>query len=206
LILLGTLHEFIKFRNQNPKEYFDDQQNIDLFTQILKGTAYIHQQGLIHRDLKPSNIFLSRPVSTTPMRHNSNQRGEVLIPKIGDFGLAANVFHDSDQENDLLTNDDEEEEEEDSYLASTFESTDSVIELFAASASPSSNSSRYHHHHYHKQPSSSHSDSVLSLYTASAIQKKHQQDQKRPRMRRNQTSGVGTRTVSLNAHADRYAC
>lgn len=185
------MHEFIKIRNQNSKEYFDDQQNIDLFTQILEGAAYIHQQGLIHGDLKPSNIFLSRPASTTT-RHNTecNDCCEALIPKIGDFGLAANALHDSDQEDHILT---DEDNEDDSYLASTFESNSSVIELFAASTSPSSASSR--HLHLNKRGSSSHSDSILSLYTASTIK---QQRQKRPRMRRNQTSGVGTRTVSLN--------
>ncbi|OAC99405.1 hypothetical protein MUCCIDRAFT_121037, partial [Mucor lusitanicus CBS 277.49] len=62
----STLHEYLKFRNQSPSEYFDDQQNVDLFSQILQGCAYIHQQGLIHRDLKPSNIFLSLSLNYSP--------------------------------------------------------------------------------------------------------------------------------------------
>ncbi|KAI9474135.1 MAG: kinase-like domain-containing protein [Benjaminiella poitrasii] len=72
----STLDEYIKYRNRLPKKLFSVQENMGLFYQILEGTAYIHQKGLIHRDLKPSNIFLMTNV--------------LLIPKIGDFGLAAN--------------------------------------------------------------------------------------------------------------------
>lgn len=78
------MHEYLKIRNQ--ENYFNEQQNIDLFCQILEGAAYIHQEGLIHRDLKPSNIFLSK-------RHKIRDDIEPIVPKIGDFGLAANVLH-----------------------------------------------------------------------------------------------------------------
>lgn len=99
---LGTLHEYLKFRNQ--EGFFSEQQNIELFGQILEGAAYIHQEGLIHRDLKPSNIFLSK-------RHKSrDDNNEPMVPKIGDFGLAANVL---------------DEDDEDVYLDSSFESQQS---------------------------------------------------------------------------------
>ncbi|XP_068619333.1 eIF-2-alpha kinase GCN2 [Battus philenor] len=47
-----------------------------LFREILEGLAHVHGQGMIHRDLKPANIFL-----------DSNDH-----VKIGDFGLATNIF------------------------------------------------------------------------------------------------------------------
>lgn len=202
----STLHEYLKFRNQNPSEYFDDQQNIDLFSQILQGCAYIHQQGLIHRDLKPSNIFLSRPATVPEHRNRRRTAGnssgtslsdttmdckccnEALIPKIGDFGLAASVLHAEDEDEDVL--DDEEDEH---YLASTFESqhsnsSSSIIELFAASHP---HSHKHRHHRSKHDASSSNSDSVLSLHTALSFKNKE-----RPRLRRNRTSGVGTRTYA----------
>ncbi|KAK4514879.1 MutS protein msh4 [Mucor velutinosus] len=201
----STLHEYLKFRNQNPSEYFDDQQNIDLFSQILQGCAYIHQQGLIHRDLKPSNIFLSRP-ATVPEHRNrrrtANGSGtslsdaninckcctEALIPKIGDFGLAASVLHAEDEDDEVM-----DDEEDDHYLASTFESqhsnsSSSIIELFAASHP---HSHRHRHHRSKHDASSSNSDSILSLRAANSFK-----NTGRPRLRRNRTSGVGTRTYA----------
>ncbi|KAI8643551.1 kinase-like domain-containing protein [Parasitella parasitica] len=198
----STLHEYIKFRNQNTSEYFDDQQNLDLFSQILQGCAYIHQQGLIHRDLKPSNIFLSRPATVSDHRYrrrtaagsssfsdamHCNCCSEVLVPKIGDFGLAASVLHGEDEGDETM--DDESE-----HLASTFESqqsnsSSSITELFTTSHS---HSHRHHHHHLHGGgSSSSHSDSTLSLYATGSFK-----DKARPRLRRNRTSGVGTRTYA----------
>lgn len=79
--------------------YFDAKQNLDLFKQILEGCAYIHGEGLIHRDLKPSNIFLSK-------RHHHES---MMVPKIGDFGLAANVLCDTPP------TEEEDEDEEDVF-------------------------------------------------------------------------------------------
>ncbi|KAI7890225.1 kinase-like domain-containing protein, partial [Mucor mucedo] len=79
-----TLHDYIKLRNKKFSEtssygdLLDKKRNIEIFSQILQGTAYIHDQGLIHRDLKPSNIFLT------------------WVPKIGDFGLAAEAMDEGD--------------------------------------------------------------------------------------------------------------
>ncbi|CAL7948676.1 unnamed protein product [Xylocopa violacea] len=56
---------------------YEDQERVwRLFREIVEGLAHIHQQGMIHRDLKPVNIFL-----------DSNDH-----VKIGDFGLATNIF------------------------------------------------------------------------------------------------------------------
>ncbi|GAA5804158.1 hypothetical protein HPULCUR_009644 [Helicostylum pulchrum] len=112
-----TLHDYIKFRNKqfaenNPSNFAMDRthknRNIEIFSQILQGTAYIHDQGLIHRDLKPSNIFLSIP--NVPHDNSKKRRSsnafldtvteknwqEAWVPKIGDFGLAAEVMDESD--------------------------------------------------------------------------------------------------------------
>ncbi|KAI8099166.1 kinase-like domain-containing protein, partial [Halteromyces radiatus] len=87
-----TLHDYIEIRNRD-YGVVDPERNIALFTQILHGTAYIHEQGLIHRDLKPSNIFLTLSASTYPSTSDSCISSRILwdecIPKIGDFGLAA---------------------------------------------------------------------------------------------------------------------
>lgn len=155
------MHEYLKLRNQ--EKYFNEQQNIHLFCQILEGAAYIHQEGLIHRDLKPSNIFLSK-------RHKSHDDKEPMIPKIGDFGLAANVLHG-----------DVDGDEEDIYIDGLpFESQNSTsaTDLFnTAAASMSSSSSSVPHH-----------NSVESLLSSQSS---------RPRLTRSRTSGVGTRTVSV---------
>ncbi|KAI9484717.1 kinase-like domain-containing protein [Zychaea mexicana] len=67
----ATLYDYIKHRNDTGTSV-DKERNIELFTQILEGAAYIHASGLIHRDLKPSNIFLT--MTTTNEYHNSNGR------------------------------------------------------------------------------------------------------------------------------------
>ncbi|KAI9275267.1 kinase-like domain-containing protein [Helicostylum pulchrum] len=155
----STLHEYLKYRNQHHRIYFDQQQNIELFKQILEGAAYIHQEGLIHRDLKPSNIFLSK-------RHHDN---EPMIPKIGDFGLAANVLDDAREEYDV-------------YVSSTTTESDhtSAINLFntiTSSSSASSSSSVFVSRH----------DSVDSIVSNLSS---------RPKLTRTRTSGVGTRTYA----------
>lgn len=132
------MHDYIRFRNKQYAEdlsfdVVDTRRNIQLFTQILEGTAYIHDQGLIHRDLKPSNIFLSVPnpcqmdgkrrrrrraSSAGPCLESSKHSSsfsssssttespqflfenslweEPWVPKIGDFGLAAEVMDENE--------------------------------------------------------------------------------------------------------------
>mmetsp|Transcript_72336 Transcript_72336/g.204426 ORF Transcript_72336/g.204426 Transcript_72336/m.204426 type:complete len:385 (+) Transcript_72336:70-1224(+) len=39
-----------------------------LFRQLLEGTQYLHERGVIHKDLKPDNILLSKPVPSADPR------------------------------------------------------------------------------------------------------------------------------------------
>lgn len=204
------MHEYLKYRNQNRDAYFDEQQNIELFVQILEGAAYIHQEGLIHRDLKPSNIFLSRPAnnlldyrsrhnnrhhcdcrnnnsnsnSTACSSNNNNSAAEIMVPKIGDFGLAASVLPngEDDDDDDLYS----AAERLSSTLDSEHSSHDSVIELFTTAAASFSSSS-----------SLANKDSLESDIQFLTTRRKSDHSSSRQRTRKNITSGVGTRTVSL---------
>ncbi|XP_072354589.1 interferon-induced, double-stranded RNA-activated protein kinase-like isoform X2 [Scyliorhinus torazame] len=69
---------------KNLKEWVTDLANskpdqkevaLSIFSQLLDGVVYIHQNRMIHRDLKPANIFLK----------------ECGIVKIGDFGLVTTL-------------------------------------------------------------------------------------------------------------------
>ncbi|KAI8072412.1 kinase-like domain-containing protein [Gongronella butleri] len=88
-----TLFDYIEIRNRD-YGVVDPDRNIAMFTQILRGTAYIHKQGLIHRDLKPSNIFLTLPAENLALDSSTGILWEDCIPKIGDFGLAAALVDD----------------------------------------------------------------------------------------------------------------
>ncbi|KAI9497786.1 kinase-like domain-containing protein [Zychaea mexicana] len=71
----ATLHDYIKFRNQSGE--VDPERNIEIFTEILEGAAYIHSQGVIHRDLKPTNIFLNMPSSTVDYPHRKSSQSSL---------------------------------------------------------------------------------------------------------------------------------
>lgn len=47
---------------------------LQIFNELAKAVAYLHENGVVHRDLKPANIFL--------------ERGAV---KVGDYGLAKSI-------------------------------------------------------------------------------------------------------------------
>jgi negative regulator of PHO system len=70
-----------EFCEQDLKKYMDahgDRGALDPMTvrsfmyQLLKGTAFCHENRVLHRDLKPQNLLI-------------NRKGEL---KLGDFGLA----------------------------------------------------------------------------------------------------------------------
>ena len=59
-------------KKKEEKDYFNEEQILNWFVQILLGLNYIHKNGIIHRDIKPQNIFILN-------KH---------IICIGDFGIA----------------------------------------------------------------------------------------------------------------------
>ena len=195
------MHDYIKFRNKQYSEeanvdIVDTRRNIEIFSQILEGTAYIHEQGLIHRDLKPSNIFLSIPntsaylsdvdgkrrkrktssagsclesssttansstFSTLPNDSNINMWEERWVPKIGDFGLAAEAMDEA--------------------------TGDTVLVPTPMSSTPPS------------PKIGPCSDANTSSSSMNLIGQHIQQRPKRPKPKRTRTVGVGTRTVSVN--------
>ncbi|KAI9557855.1 hypothetical protein GHT06_014605 [Daphnia sinensis] len=67
----------------HPKKYKGPRpSNIEMFSQLADGLAYIHSQQFIHRDIKPGNILISvRPTD----------RGDEVTIKWADFGLSKDV-------------------------------------------------------------------------------------------------------------------
>lgn len=72
---------------------------------ILCGLQYIHAKHLVHRDMKPSNIFISTMDYTSHAlnaegftdvgrcSHCFSQTSRYVNPRIGDFGLVADLQH-----------------------------------------------------------------------------------------------------------------
>lgn len=91
--------------NRHARHCFHLGPSLRLIRAILSGVKYLHSQGIIHRDLKPGNIFLSehgeydqRPgcVETTCSDCKPPKIKCYLNPRIGDFGLVADIsgLHD----------------------------------------------------------------------------------------------------------------
>ena len=72
----GDLSAHIKQRAKH-EQYFQEDEALDLFVQIVMALHYVHNKRILHRDLKTQNIFISR-----------GRDGSMGLVKLGDFGIA----------------------------------------------------------------------------------------------------------------------
>lgn len=57
---------------KNQKQFFDENQILDWFTQICLAMKHVHDRKILHRDIKGQNIFITKNNTL----------------KLGDFGIA----------------------------------------------------------------------------------------------------------------------
>ncbi|PYH85920.1 kinase-like protein [Aspergillus uvarum CBS 121591] len=80
--------------------------SLQLMIDILSGVLYLHSKDIIHRDLKPANIFLSCPekhhthTCCHPCQSDGGAGLHYCQPRIGDFGLVADISHLNDPPSD----------------------------------------------------------------------------------------------------------
>ncbi|TPX20910.1 hypothetical protein DIZ76_016807 [Coccidioides immitis] len=87
----------------SPRHCYRLMPSIRILLGILSGVEYLHAQGIVHRDLKPANVFLSLPSSQDvtpclPCERDGKCATHYTIPRIGDFGLVADISPCNDGE------------------------------------------------------------------------------------------------------------
>ncbi|RAH67709.1 putative protein kinase [Aspergillus aculeatinus CBS 121060] len=110
-----SLHAYL---NPRPSTHADDSgkprrrhcfhlvPSLQLMVDILSGVLYLHSKDIIHRDLKPANIFLSCPekhhthTGCHPCQSDGGPGLHYCQPRIGDFGLVADISHLNDPSSD----------------------------------------------------------------------------------------------------------
>lgn len=85
---------------------FSFDETLQILERISGAIAEAHSHGIIHRDIKPSNILFARV-------------GEVLMPKLADFGIAQSKLRKRQGDGDDATKNEEPESEDPADLIST---------------------------------------------------------------------------------------
>lgn len=85
-----------------PRHCYHVVPSLKLILGVLSGVEYLHAKGIVHRDLKPGNIFLSPcEIHTTHVcpscNHATTDVSQYTIPRIGDFGLVAEISEYGEQ-------------------------------------------------------------------------------------------------------------
>lgn len=75
--------------------------SLKLMLDIVSGVEYLHSKDIVHRDLKPANIFLSSPEKSDKdtcisCSSHPDPLTRFCRPRIGDFGLVADISHLND--------------------------------------------------------------------------------------------------------------